>query len=122
MLQARRRLGIQRLLTALMLAMALLPGLTRAWAATQGGAGVEICSAEGSRWVPEGAGGEPGFRPMADACAACLLQLTPMAPPPQVFVWHPLPALATAPPCLVQAPRPLAVWRSALSRGPPAQV
>lgn len=113
---------ITRLLVGLMLAMALLPGLSRAWAATQGGDWVEICSAQGSRWVQldEREGGEPAFQPLAEPCAACQLQLQPLAPPPQALVWQPLPSLQAAPPLFFLAPRPLAVWASRLSRGPPA--
>jgi hypothetical protein len=113
---------VTRLLLGLMLAMALLPGLSRAWAATQGGDWVEICSAQGSRWVQvdESDGDEPAFQPMAEHCAACQLQLQPLAPPPQALVWQPLPTLQAAPPLFLLAPRPLAIWASRLSRGPPA--
>lgn len=104
-----------------MLAMALLSGLSRAWAMAQGGDWVEICSALGSRWVQiDGDGGEPAIKPMAEPCAACPLQLQAMAPPPQALAWQPLPTGQAAPPLFFRAPRPLAVWASRLSRGPPA--
>lgn len=112
---------LTRLLVGLMLAMALLPGVSRAWAMAQGGDWVEICSALGSRWVQiDGDGGEPAIKPMAEPCAACPLQLQAMAPPPQALAWQPLPTGQAAPPLFFRAPRPLAVWASRLSRGPPA--
>lgn len=117
---ARTAAFITRLLAGLMLAMALLPGLSRAWAMTQGGDWVEICSAQGSRWVQvNDEGGEPAFKPMAEHCAACQLQAQPLAPPPQALTWHVLPTLQAAPPLFYLAPRPLAIWLSRQSRGPP---
>lgn len=104
-----------------MLAMALLPGVSRAWAMAQGGDWVEICSAQGSRWVQlDDEDGEPVFKPLAEPCAACQLQLQAMAPPPQALAWQPLPSWQAAPPLFLLAPRPLAIWQSRLSRGPPA--
>lgn len=114
---------ITRLLVGLMLAMALLPGLSRAWAMAQGGDWVEICSAQGSRWVQvDDDGGEPAFQPMAEHCAACQLQAQPLAPPPQAVVWQPLSSFQAAPPLFYLAPRPLAVWQSRSSRGPPSSL
>ena len=116
------RSRITRLLAALMLLMALLPGVSRAWAVAQGGDWIEICSAQGARWVQLDAQDDTGIQPMTDPCAACLLQLQPMAPPPQPLHWAPLAVLQDAPTLFYRAPRPLAVWRSRLSRGPPASV
>lgn len=115
-----QRSPLVRLLAALMLLMALLPGASRAWAATQGGDWVEICSAQGSRWVQvDDALGDPAFKPMADHCAACLAQAPAMAPPPQDLAWQLPVRFHEVPTAFLQAPRLLAVWRHALSRGPP---
>ncbi len=102
---------------ALMLAMALLPGLSRAWAMGQGGDWVEICSVQGSRWVQLELGDK--IKPMADPCAACLQAVQPLAPPLQLPSWQLPQAFDEVPPAFLQAPRLLAVWRHALSRGPP---
>lgn len=107
-----------------MLLMALLPGASRAWAATQGGDWVEICTAQGSRWVQVDeamgdAAGEPDFKPMSDHCAACFVQAQDLAPPPVDAVWQLPLQFAEVPAAFLQAPRLLAVWRHALSRGPP---
>lgn len=123
----RQSLCIQRLLALLMLAMALLPGLSRAWAMSQGGDWVEICSAQGSRWVQQGGADEvdevddgKGFKPMAEPCDACPLQQPGLTPPPAWGWQAPVQGRAAPPPLFYLAPRPLAVWRSRLSRGPPA--
>ncbi len=116
------RFRIVRLLAALMLLTALLPGVSRAWAVAQGGDWIEICSAQGSRWVQVDGQDGSGIQPMTDPCAACLLQQQVMAPPPQPLDWAPLPVMQDAPALFYLAPRPLAVWQSRLSRGPPASV
>lgn len=120
MVSPASRSRIVRLLAALMLLSALLPGVSRAWAVAKGGDWTEICSAQGSRWVQVDAQDDAGIKPMADPCAACLLQQQAMLPPQQALNWAPLPLLHEAPPLFYLAPQPLAVWRSALSRGPPA--
>lgn len=103
-----------------MLVMALLPAASRAWAAGQGD-WVELCTAQGTRWVSlsTGEAGEPDFKPIDSPCAACLVHAHGMAPPPALAVWTPLGSLAERPPAFLQAPRLLPVWRSASSRGPP---
>jgi len=105
------------------LALALMPSLARAWVssqAAQGGDWVELCTAEGTRWVQLRDGEPVQQLAMPDACDFCQLQaqlsLLPMAP----MHWASPPVLAEAPTLFWQAPRLLAVWRSASSRGPPS--
>lgn len=103
-----------------MLLMALLPSASRAWAAAQGGNWVEICTAQGARWVQmDEQDGDAALQPMADSCAACFLQAHAIAPPPLNAVWQLPQRFAEVPTAFLQAPRLLAVWRHALSRGPP---
>jgi hypothetical protein len=80
MVSPASRSRIVRLLAALMLLTALLPGVSRAWAVAQGGDWIEICSAQGSRWVQVNEQGGSGIQPMTDPCAACLLQQQVIAP------------------------------------------
>lgn len=122
-LPASRRILLGRLLALLMLVMALLPAASRAWAAGQGD-WVELCTAQGTRWVSlsTGEAGEPDFKPLDSPCAACLVQAHGMAPPPAAPVWAPTPLMAERPLAFLHAPRLLPVWRSASSRGPPASL
>lgn len=123
---------LARCLCAVMLMVAVLPAFSRAWAASQGGDWIEICSAQGSRWVQldvqalapgdaqDGKSSDAGqFRPMADTCAACLLQAQAGLPPPDAMAWRLPERFAERPVAFLQAPRLLSVWRHALSRGPP---
>lgn len=106
------------------LATALMPSMARAWVGAQAGPGqagwVEVCTAQGTRWVQVGQDGEPGNAlALADVCDFCPLQahLLP-APSPTACACLPAP-LADVPPLFEQAPYRLAVWCSASPRGPP---
>ena len=118
---------LTRVFALVMLAMALLPAASRAWAAEQGGDWVEICSAQGTRWVSLSTGesgepAEPDLKPMADHCAACHLQAQGMGlPPGDLQAWRLPERFDEKPTAFLQAPRLLQVWRHALSRGPPTK-
>ncbi len=106
------------------LALALMPSVARAWVgaqAAQGGDWVELCTTEGTRWVQVDERGDAVQQfSLPDACDFCQLQaqkpVLPTAPMHGVLP----PLLAEAPPLFWQAPRLLAVWRTASSRGPPS--
>ncbi len=118
----RRSHWLSRALALLMVVMALLPAASRAWAAEQGGDWVEICSAQGTRWVSlsTGEAGEPDFKPMGEHCAACHLQAQALGMPPgDGLAWQLPERFDEVPVAFLQAPRLLQVWRHAPSRGPP---
>jgi hypothetical protein len=101
-------------------ALALLPTLAQALAHAGGGTHwVEVCSAQGARWVALDDRAAPETAPQAPVCTWCLT--TPFALPSPAAALAadargaPLrvgPAAAAAP------PRPLA-WRAPPPRGPP---
>lgn len=118
-----------------MLALVLMPVMSRALASQAGGKSwIEICSAQGSRWValndvaPASAiDGDSvpddglSLTGSLDHCSYCSLsQTTPGLPAvPQVLV---LPLRhAQLPPLFFQAPRRLHVWSTAQSRAPPTR-
>lgn len=115
-----------------MLALALLPTVSRAMAQAQGGrtAGAELCTAQGMvRVILDGAPGDPAAGPVSpetasghlDHCPFCSLsaQAAGLASAPP---W-PLTLVAAAghlpPPCL-QAPHTRLAWCSAQPRAPPS--
>lgn len=107
------------LLALLMLLLALLPAAGRAAAALAGGDWVEICSAQGLRRVNLKTGGESPDLAQAQPCGLCQLQAQALGLPPAPSRWQLPERFAEAPAAFLQAPRLLAVWRHALSRGPP---
>lgn len=106
-----------------MLALALLPAISRAVVAAQGGGDwVEVCSVKGTRWVSMSTGeeGEPALKPLSEACPYCQLQTEqPGLPPVPAPDWRAPEAVHEQPPAFWQAPRLLAIWRRASTRGPP---
>ncbi len=113
-----------------MLALALLPTLSRAMAHGAGGAAswAEICTPQGMKLVAldalDVAPGEPAAPAQAghhlDHCPYCSLAGQALGLPPAPVV---APALVLAaghePPLFLQAPRTLHAWRSAQPRAPP---
>lgn len=111
------------------LALALLPTLSRAWAPEASGApahaGMEVCTAEGLRLMPAPDDGQdPAPAHHADAferCAHCVLGGAPVVPLPSLPVWQPADLSGQALPALfLQAPHTLHAWASAQPRAPPA--
>ena len=118
-------------LAALALAFsALAPVMSHALALASGSSRwVEVCTAQGSRWVQledagRGAPGPESGGPLAghqDHCPCCPHVSQGMAPPPAPVT--PLPALAMkegAPERFLTAPRTAHAWRPAQPRGPPS--
>ncbi len=127
----RRRLPLLAALTALlMLAASLLPGL-HALARAQHSAAqwVEVCSAQGSRWIAISGEAAPDQAPAAPTdhlalqhCPLCLWQAQALAlPPAPPTHLDTAPALSHAPPQGRGAkPVPAQRWAAAQPRGPPA--
>lgn len=116
------RLVATWLATLALLLAALAPTLTHALAGTKAAAAwIEVCSAEGSRWLP--AADHDGGRTSAhtlEHCPYCSLQsdlpLLPPAPPLALP-----PALAAMPvrAAFLSASRTLHAWATAQPRAPP---
>ena len=113
-----------------MLALAVLPTLSRAWGlgaeTARSHALVEVCTAEGLRTMPSGdMGHEPSPAHHADAfeqCAHCVLGAAPLAPPSPMFLCQPPDQRARAVPALfLQAPHTLHAWAAAQPRAPPTR-
>jgi hypothetical protein len=106
-----------------MAAIALLPTISRAWAASQSPAAqLQVCTAQGVRWMQPDAGG-PGERApstSAEPCPYCILSAAAFAPPSAL---SPLPWVAAlapdAPAVRPSAPRTLPAWPTAQPRAPP---
>ena len=112
------------------LALALLPTVSRAWGLGAEPVGVhamvEVCTTDGLRMVPnaDGQASTDTSAHHADAferCAHCVLGGAPLAVPPAMPAWqvsdpraHALPAL------FLQAPHTLHVWAAAQPRAPPS--
>jgi hypothetical protein len=123
-----RRLNLWLAVLALAFS-ALAPAISHALARASGSEHwVEVCTAQGSRWVQleEAGPGAPGSdtgEPLAghhDHCPCCPNGSQGMAPPPATA---PLPlrlTLSEGPPQrFLTAPRTAHVWRAALARAPP---
>jgi len=115
----RPRLGWAAALLAAW-ALALLPTLAQALAHAGGGTHwVQVCTAQGARWVALDDRPAPDPLPQAAVCNWCLS--TPFALPPPVAA---LPADArgaafAASPAAADAPPRRAGWRAPPPRGPP---
>jgi hypothetical protein len=127
-----RRLHRRILLVVALLAVtlaALAPAISHALAAVSGSrAWVEVCTAQGSRWVQldrtsstqpmgpvDAAGGA------LEHCPCCHLGHLGMAPPPAGPMFMRGAAMRDGPPArFLSAPRSAPVWRAAQPRGPPS--
>jgi hypothetical protein len=118
------------LATLAMAFAALAPVMSHALALVSGSAGwVEVCTAQGSRWVqledashsapsPDSGGPLAGHQ---DHCPCCPHVSQGMAPPPAAATAPLALALNDGPPeRFLSAPRTAHVWRAALARAPPS--
>lgn len=115
--------------TMAVLLASLAPGISRVLSGLrhQQVAWVEVCSAQGARWVAVDAGdvvADPAKqKPLAahgdGHCPFCLLQGHDMAPPPAVFTPNVLAGVDELPFLFLHAPTPLHAWSKALARAPP---
>lgn len=105
----------------------LAPTVSHALAAAGSTAWVEVCTAQGMRWVSldEGSSATPAEASRGPAahlehCPVCSSGGPGLAPPPVLPLWAPLPTLREGPPeRFQQAPRTAHVWRAAQPRAPP---
>jgi len=105
---------------AAVLALALLPTLSRAMAASTPHRAV--CTADGVLWVAaDDTGADPAPMAMLQACALCLLAGSALAPPPAAGLRGTPAPRAAAPQTGAAAPVGLApTWSAGLPRAPPA--
>lgn len=111
------------------LALALLPTVSRAWGPGAEPVGVhamvEVCTTDGLRMVPNADGQASPHTPAhhADAferCAHCVLGAAPLVSTPMAPVWYtPDPRAQALPALFWQAPHTLHVWAAAQPRAPP---
>jgi hypothetical protein len=107
-----------------MLALAVVPTVSRLLAVAQGTASLaEICTPQGMKRLAtagaEESGTVPSASPALDHCALCGLSSVPLAPPPVAAALPLLAPAAAMPPLFGAAPRPLFAWAAARPRGPP---
>ena len=119
---------------------ALAPAVSHALAAAGATTWVEVCTAQGMRWVAVAdeaadASNPTGTTPATDAdgqplapsaqlthCPACTLGHLSMAPPPSAHTLLPLPVQrAGLPTRFEQAARTAHVWQAPPARAPPAR-
>lgn len=116
-----------RLALGLLLALAVLPSLSRALAdQTAPGPWAEYCSSVGTqRWAATALTEDSVPAPASahiDHCPLCGNASGPLAPPPAQACEVPsLDAGSFHPPLFAHAPRRLFAWCTAQPRGPPAQ-
>lgn len=101
----------------------LAPSLTHALGFAQGGSRIEVCTAQGSKWIDEADDGSPTAPSAAhvfEHCPYCSIHMPDLGMPPSPTV---VPLLIEGhgeyPPAFYAAPRPLFAWRSAQPRAPP---
>jgi hypothetical protein len=113
------------------LALALLPTISRAWALGAEPVGVhamvEVCTTDGLRMVPNAGGQAAPHTPAHHAeaferCAHCVLGAAPLVLPPIAPVGYtPDPRAQAVPALFWQAPHALHVWAAAQPRAPPVR-
>ena len=106
--------------------MAFAPLASQALGAEQSQAWIEICGANGAKWVKANAANagapeqpQPGAHPL-DHCPYCSLHASAMGMPPAALAPLALSVSQEMPAAFMAAPRTLHAWRSAQPRGPPA--
>jgi hypothetical protein len=101
---------------------ALAPALSQAFGIGQGAAWVEVCTAQGSKWVQQGS--QPSEEAPASShllahCPGCVGHAPAGLPPARQEVAL-LQGLGQAfPPAFSEGPRPPHAWAGAQSRAPP---
>ncbi len=115
----RRLTSWTAILAVLLLSFA--PLVSQALGPDQYGAWVEICSANGAKWV-KAADGAPSVPKSAHAlehCPYCSVHVSALGMPPSMALPMPDGARFDPPRAFVAAPYTLHAWRSAQPRGPP---
>ena len=121
--QPTRRLISWLALLAVVMA-ALAPTMSRALGREAAAAWVEVCTAQGSRWVALDGQGDAGSSDAGhpgEHCPYCSLHVPVLGTPPADAPVLVLPALVHAvPTAFLAAPRTLHAWVVAQPRAPPA--
>ena len=120
--RTHRRLPTWIAALAILLA-SLAPALSHAFASASGSDWVEICTAQGAKWVKMGEDGAdrvPGSAHSLDHCPFCSLHAPTLGLPPVTnLALQPLRLSEEVPPAFLFAPHTLHVWVSAQPRAPP---
>lgn len=127
MRSARARLRFTGWVAILVVLLAsLAPSLSHALGATQGASWVEICTAQGSKWVQGdsadsgGSKSAPAFAHPLEHCPYCSIHMPALGlPPTPLIVPLELGLEAEVPPAFLAAPRTSHAWVSAQPRAPP---
>jgi len=101
---------------------ALAPAASHAVGSQGAASWVEVCTAQGSRWVQNDAGGDsiPGAEHALEHCPYCSIHPNAVGIPPAPLQDLPAAGLAHAvPQAFLAAPRTLHAWVSAQPRAPP---
>lgn len=120
--RAHTRLTSWIALLAIVLA-SIAPSLSHALSSASGSSWVEVCTAQGSRWIDAGEDGSkpaPASAHVLEHCPYCSLHVpTPGLPPATHFAPLPLGLSDELPLAFLAAPRTLPAWVSAQPRAPP---
>jgi hypothetical protein len=120
--RAHRRLTSWIAALAILLA-SLAPALSHALASATGTQWVEICTAQGSKWIKAGEDGSersPASAHVLDHCPYCSLHAPTLGLPPATPLARlPLRLSHKLPLAFLSAPRTLHAWVSAQPRAPP---
>ena len=127
MRSARARLRFTGWVAILVVLLAsLAPSLSHALGATQGASWVEICTAQGSKWVQGdsadsgGSKSAPAFAHPLEHCPYCSIHMPALGLPPTLLIVPlELGLEAEVPPAFLAAPRTSHAWVSAQPRAPP---
>jgi|JI10StandDraft_1071094.scaffolds.fasta_scaffold145131_2 hypothetical protein len=111
---------------ATLLLLALAPVLSHALQRQADDHLVEVCTAQGARWVEvdsdsAGAGTSSAPGHLFEHCPACTLHATDVGMPPAPLVLAMPMAQAAVPHLFLAAPRTLHAWLAAQPRAPPAR-
>ena len=121
-LRAHSRLTSWIAALAILLA-SLAPSLSHALASATGASWVEICTAQGAKWIQadeDGAEPAPASANVLEHCPYCSLQAPTLGLPPATgWSQPPLRLAQELPLAFLAAPRTLHAWLSAQPRAPP---
>jgi hypothetical protein len=121
--RAHRRITSWIAVLAVLLA-ALAPALSHALASATGNQWIEVCTAQGSKWVQAGQDGSereaPASAHLSEHCPYCSLQTGALGLPSAEYMARlPLRLSDEVPLAFLSAPRTLHAWVTAQPRAPP---
>jgi Protein of unknown function (DUF2946) len=102
---------------------ALAPSVSQALGLSKGISWIEVCTAQGSKWLQgdlDGSGSAPASEHVLEHCPYCSLHVLALGMPPAPGLVAPVPRLRhDRPMAFLAAPRTLHAWVSAQPRAPP---